>query len=149
MSSDEERQNDSGSEEVESEEEKTTKKGGKRGRPARGAASAAEPKAKRGKPAAAAKAPAKKGAPAAGGSRKGVQKVCNLSKELAAVMGTNQMSRPEVVKKMWSIIKEKNLYDPEDKKFAICNNDLLPVFGVKRFQAFGMMKYLSKHITSI
>ncbi len=39
------------------------------------------------------------------------------------------MARHEVVKKMWGIIKEKQLYDPKNKQFAICNAELLTVFG--------------------
>lgn len=39
------------------------------------------------------------------------------------------MARHEVVKRIWAIIKEKNLYDPKNKQFAICNEELLPVFG--------------------
>jgi len=55
--------------------------------------------------------------------------VCKLSPELAAVMGAPAMARHEVVKKMWKIVKEKNLYDPKNKQYAICNDELLAVFG--------------------
>jgi len=55
------------------------------------------------------------------------------------------MARHEVVKKMWALIKEKNLADPKNRQFAICNDELLPVFGIKRFRTFGMMKYLKNH----
>lgn len=40
----------------------------------------------------------------------GYTKVCTLSPELAAVVGQDTMARHEVVKKVWSIIKEQNLY---------------------------------------
>lgn len=36
-----------------------------------------------------------------------------LSPELSSLMGKKEMPRHEVVKKVWSIIKEKNLYDPK------------------------------------
>ena len=36
--------------------------------------------------------------------------MCTLSPELAAVVGQDTMARHEVVKKVWSIIKEQNLY---------------------------------------
>jgi len=75
----------------------------------------------------------------------GYTKVCTLSPELSLVMGEPAMARHEVVKKMWSIIKENNLYDPKNKQFAICDDKLLAVFGVKRFRTFGMMKYLKNH----
>jgi upstream activation factor subunit UAF30 len=37
-------------------------------------------------------------------------KAVKLSPELSDIIGTESMPRPEVVKKMWSIIKERNLY---------------------------------------
>jgi chromatin remodeling complex protein RSC6 len=39
-------------------------------------------------------------------------------------MGQEEMARHEVVKKVWAIIKEKNLYDPKNKQFAICDEQL-------------------------
>jgi len=92
--------------------------------------------------------PAKKKKPAAKGGKKqgtGYTKLCKLSPELARVMGEESMARHEVVKKMWALIKEKNLADPKNRQFAICNDELLPVFGIKRFRTFGMMKYLKNH----
>lgn len=72
---------------------------------------------------------------------------CRLSPELAAVVGSNEMARHDVVKKMWEIVKSRNLYDPKNKQFAICDDQLMTVFGVRRFRTFGMMKYLKTHIT--
>ncbi|KAL1137662.1 hypothetical protein AAG570_009358, partial [Ranatra chinensis] len=90
------------------------------------------------------KAAAKKGGGKRGGGG-GYNKTCKLTPELAAVVGSDAMARHEVVKKVWSIIKEQNLYDPKNKQYAICNDDLMKVIGVKRFRTFGMMKYLKKH----
>nr|BAN20959.1 conserved hypothetical protein [Riptortus pedestris] len=91
----------------------------------------------------------KKGAKKASGTKRrgtsGYNKTCTLTPELAAVVGQDSMARHEVVKKVWSIIKEQNLYDPKNKQYAICNDDLMKVIGVKRFRTFGMMKYLKKH----
>ncbi|XP_076382702.1 upstream activation factor subunit spp27 homolog Non2 isoform X1 [Megalopta genalis] len=81
-----------------------------------------------------------------GGTGKGgYTRAITLSPELAAVVGSEQMARHEVVKKIWSIIKERDLYDPKNKQFAICDDELLTVIGVKRFRTFGMMKYLKNH----
>jgi len=85
---------------------------------------------------------AKKGA---GKGKGGYTRAITLSPELAAVVGAEQMARHEVVKKVWSIIKERNLYDPKNKQFAICDDELMKVIGVKRFRTFGMMKYLKNH----
>jgi len=76
----------------------------------------------------------------------GFNKVCKLSPELAAIMGADEMPRTEVVKKMWAIIKERNLYDPDNKQYAICDDQLRTVIGEDRFRTFGMMKYLKHHI---
>jgi len=131
-------------EEEESEEEKKPAKRGRKAAAAKNGGSESgseedfEPAEKKGK-----KAPAKKG-----GGRKpgtGYTKECKLSPELAAVMGQPNMARHEVVKQMWKLVKEKNLYDPKNKQFAICNDELFKVFGVKRFRTFGMMKYLKNH----
>jgi len=37
--------------------------------------------------------------------------------------------------------------DPKNKQFAVCDEQLQKVFGVKRFRTFGMMKYLKSHFT--
>lgn len=75
----------------------------------------------------------------------GLMKPVRLSPELAELMGSKSMPRQKVVKKMWSIIKERNLYDPENRQFAICDAQLEKIMKVKRFRAFGMMKLLQPH----
>jgi len=40
-----------------------------------------------------------------------------------------QLARKEVVKKMWDIVKERNLQDPKDKRFMLCDEELQKVFG--------------------
>lgn len=85
------------------------------------------------------KAPKKKG------KGTGFTRPYKLSPELSELMGAEELPRHEVVKKVWKIIKEKNLYDPKNKQFAICDEQLEKVIGVKRFRTFGMMKYLMKH----
>ncbi|XP_046851704.1 upstream activation factor subunit spp27-like isoform X1 [Xenia sp. Carnegie-2017] len=69
-----------------------------------------------------------------------------LSAELAELMGETHMARPEVVKKMWQIIRERNLFDPSDKRFTLCDDQLLKIIGKKRFNTFAMMKFLKKHL---
>jgi len=72
-------------------------------------------------------------------------KAYKLSPELAELMGQDVMQRHQVVKKVWEIIKDRNLQDPSQKQFAICDDDLFKVMGVKRFKTFGMMKHLKTH----
>ncbi|XP_053954940.1 uncharacterized protein LOC128861079 [Anastrepha ludens] len=68
-----------------------------------------------------------------------------LSPELSALMGAESLPRHVVVKKVWAIIKERNLYDPKNKQFAICDDELMKVMKVKRFRTFGMLKHLKPH----
>lgn len=88
-----------------------------------------------------------KKAPAKEKSKKGnaFTRPLKMSPELAALMGADSLPRHEVVKKVWAIIKERNLYDPKNKQFAVCDAELQVVMGVKRFRTFGMLKYLKKH----
>ncbi|CAH2242086.1 jg6618 [Pararge aegeria aegeria] len=79
------------------------------------------------------------------GKGSGYTRAYKLSSALAELMGQEEMPRHEVVKRVWTIIKEKNLYDPNNKQFAICDDALYKVIGTKRFRTFGMMKYLKTH----
>lgn len=89
---------------------------------------------------------AKKAKKSGGGGGKGFTRPLKLSPELSSLMGgAESLPRHEVVKKVWALIKERNLYDPKNKQFAICDADLQKVIGVKRFRTFGMMKYLQPH----
>ncbi|XP_059176312.1 uncharacterized protein LOC131955988 [Physella acuta] len=74
---------------------------------------------------------------------------CHLSDQLAAVVGKNEMPRPDVLKTLWSIVKERNLQDPNDKKYMLCDEQMEHLFGSKRIKLFAMMKYLKEHITDI
>jgi len=89
----------------------------------------------------------KKKAKKTGGPKKATAftKSYKLTSELGDLVGSDVMPRHEVVKKMWAYIKENKLQDPENKQFAICDDTLLKIIGVKRFRTFGMMKYLKDH----
>ena len=70
-----------------------------------------------------------------------------LSKDLQAVVGEAELSRPEVVKKMWDYIKEHKLQDKKNKRLIVPDAKLAKVFGSK--EPIDMMKLsglLSKHI---
>ena len=64
----------------------------------------------------------------------GFTKTMNLSDELAEIVGTDTASRAEVVKKMWSYIKENKLQDPRNKQFIKCDEKMMNVVGVKKFR---------------
>ncbi|GAV04984.1 hypothetical protein RvY_15178 [Ramazzottius varieornatus] len=73
-------------------------------------------------------------------------KECVLSPELAAFLGQERMTRSDVVSSMWKTIRERGLIDPNQKQFAVCDEQLFKVIGRKRFKVFGMMKFLKSHV---
>ena len=77
----------------------------------------------------------------------GLQKVLQPSAELSAVIGAKQLSRGEVVSKMWAYIKSNNLQNPANKREILADAKLKPVFGGKdKVDMFEMNKHLAKHL---
>jgi upstream activation factor subunit UAF30 len=66
-----------------------------------------------------------------------------ISSELANIIGTEEnqlISRPQVTKKLWAYIKEKNLQDPRNKQWFTPNNKMAVIFS--------MAKYLKNHFSA-
>lgn len=75
------------------------------------------------------------------------QQSFSLSPELSAAIGSEPVSRPEMVKKMWEYIKMHNCQDPKNKRLINPDNVLEKVFGSK--EPIDMMKLsgiLNKHV---
>jgi upstream activation factor subunit UAF30 len=68
------------------------------------------------------------------------------SKELAAVVGSKPLPRPEVVSKVWDYIKKHNLQDPQNKREIMADEKLQAVFGKNRVTMFEMNKHLGQHL---
>uniref|UniRef100_A0A166AZZ5 DM2 domain-containing protein n=1 Tax=Daucus carota subsp. sativus TaxID=79200 RepID=A0A166AZZ5_DAUCS len=85
-----------------------------------------------------------KGSGGSGGG--GFKKVCSLSPELQKFTGVPELPRTEVVKQLWSYIKENNLQDPSDRRNIICDDSLRVLFNVDSINMFQMNKALAKHI---
>lgn len=70
-----------------------------------------------------------------------------LSDALVTFLGTgeSQLSRAEVVKRIWGYIKDKNLQDPSDKRRIVCDMKLRELFGCDTFNGFGVTKLLTTH----
>ena len=69
------------------------------------------------------------------------------SAELAGVVGTNPLSRPDVVSKMWEYIKAKNLQNPQNKREILADEKLEPIFSGKKVTMFEMNKHLARHLS--
>ena len=68
------------------------------------------------------------------------------SQELAAVVGSKPLPRPEVVSKVWDHIKKNKLQNPENKREILADDKLQKVFGKKKVTMFEMNKYLAQHL---
>ena len=69
------------------------------------------------------------------------------SAELAAVVGTAPLARPDVVSKMWDYIKANNLQNPQNKREILADERLEPIFGAKKVTMFEMNKHLARHLS--
>ncbi|CAE5959751.1 unnamed protein product [Arabidopsis arenosa] len=76
----------------------------------------------------------------------GFNKICQLSPQLEKFLGTSQLARTEVVKKMWAYIREHDLQDPKNRRNILCDESLHSLFRVKTIDMFQMNKALAKHI---
>ena len=68
------------------------------------------------------------------------------SQELAAVVGSEPLPRPEVVSKVWDYIKKNKLQDPQNKREIMADEKLQAVFGKNRVTMFEMNKHLAQHL---
>ncbi|MFL5295761.1 MAG: SWIB/MDM2 domain-containing protein [Phenylobacterium sp.] len=76
-----------------------------------------------------------------------LQKPLTPSPQLAAVVGSGQLSRGEVVSKIWDYIKKNKLQNPANKREIMADDKLKPVFGGKdRVSMFEMNKHLAGHL---
>lgn len=81
-------------------------------------------------------------------SKPRAQKTYSLSPELKAVVGDEELSRPEVIKRMWDYIKEHKCQDPKNKRLIVPDAKLAKIFGSKT--PIDMMKLsgiLGKHLS--
>lgn len=62
---------------------------------------------------------------------------------------TKQLSRPQVVKKIWAYVKERDLQNPDDKRQIMCDDKLKAVFKQDSVHMFTMNKILSKQLYPI
>ena len=69
------------------------------------------------------------------------------SDALAAVIGTEQVARPQVIKKLWDYIKAQNLQDPANKRAINADAKLLQVFGKPQVTMFELAGIVGKHLS--
>ena len=98
------------------------------------------------------KTPAKKAAAAKTAKPKAPRKTTAASGKqpsaaLAAVIGTEPVSRTEVMKKLWDYIKAHNLQNPADKRTIVADAKLRAVFGKDQAGMFELAGIVGQHLS--
>ena len=110
----------------------------------------AAPKKAATKKAAPKKAAPKKAAPKKAASKRkpnaAFMKPLTPSATLAAVIGSGNMPRTQVVKKLWDYIKKHDLQDPKNRRNILADEKLKALFGKGTVSMFEMTKIVSKHL---
>ena len=69
------------------------------------------------------------------------------SAELAVIVGSAPLSRPEVVSRVWEYIKKHKLQNPQNKREIMAGEKLQAVFeGKNKVSMFEMNKHLAQHL---
>ena len=85
--------------------------------------------------------------PDKGNKPNALQKPLKPSEDLAAVVGSGQLPRGEVVSKVWAYIKSNNLQNPDNKREILADDKLRKVFGKDKVTMFEMNKHLAQHLS--
>ena len=70
------------------------------------------------------------------------------SAELAAVIGSDPIARPAVIKALWDYIKANGLQDATNKRAINADAKLLAVFGKPQVTMFELAGIVGKHLTA-
>ena len=70
----------------------------------------------------------------------------HLSDELAAVVGSKKLTRPEIVKKLWVYIKAHKCQDTKNRRMIVPDKNLAPLIGKKPVDMMKLAGHLNKHI---
>ncbi|RLN74691.1 hypothetical protein BBJ28_00003165 [Nothophytophthora sp. Chile5] len=69
----------------------------------------------------------------------------SVSPELASLVGSDRMARPQIVQALWAYIHEHELQDPSDKRTILLDDEMRRVFQRDTFTMFSMNKYIKRH----
>ena len=69
-----------------------------------------------------------------------------VSPQLRAVIGEGEVSRGDIIQRIWTHIKANNLQDASDRRFILCDAALKQIFKSGRVSMFKMNKDLTRHI---
>lgn len=69
-----------------------------------------------------------------------------VSEDLQAVVGAKQLTRPQIVKKLWEYIKAKKCQDMKNKRMINPDEKLAKIMGTKPVDMLKLATHLNKHI---
>ncbi len=78
---------------------------------------------------------------------KGFNKLLQPSDELAAIVGSKSLSRPQLTRSIWQYIKKHKLQNPKDKREILCDEKMKAVIGSSKINMFKMTKKLAEHLS--
>jgi upstream activation factor subunit UAF30 len=79
----------------------------------------------------------------------GLAKPVKPDATLAAVIGSDPLTRAALTQKIWDYVKKNDLQDPNDKRTIRADAKLKPVFGGKdRVSMFEMTKLVNQHVSA-
>jgi upstream activation factor subunit UAF30 len=66
---------------------------------------------------------------------------------LAAVVGSEALTRAALTRKVWDYVKGQRLQDPQDKRSIRADDKLRPIFGGKeKVSMFEMTRLVNQHV---
>ena len=75
-----------------------------------------------------------------------LQKPLQPSRELAAIVGSDPLPRPQMVSRVWDYIKQHDLQNPKNRREILADAKLRPIFGKDKVTMFEMNRYLAQHL---
>jgi chromatin remodeling complex protein RSC6 len=90
--------------------------------------------------------PTQKPKPRATGKANALKQPLTPSKELAAVIGPQALSRAEAVSRIWDYIRSHDRQNPENRREILADDKLQAVFGTDKVTMFEMTKHLARHL---
>lgn len=69
-----------------------------------------------------------------------------LSQPLSDLLGETELSRPQTVKRIWAYVKARDLQDPKDKRWLLCDDAMRGVFKSEKVHMFTMNKILAQNL---
>ncbi len=74
------------------------------------------------------------------------QTTYSVSEELQAVVGSKNLTRPQIVKKLWEYIKAKKCQDSKNRRMINPDDKLSKVIGNRPVDMLKLATHLNKHI---